>query len=145
MCVCACICVCTNVHVLYGAHIIISMYTVHIHICSSPRTHTSIHTKWFDKRLTPKAGNTFGVKHLSNHLVCMLLCLFCMCVCACIYNCTCMCLYICSGYNYFNVECVCICDIHKHILTDTKWFNNCLMVCMLACLDRVYDIYRMLI
>ena len=60
---------------------IFSMYMVHIYICRGTQTHpTSMHTKWFDKCLTPRAvEDLWG--HLSNHLVCMLLRLVCACVC----------------------------------------------------------------
>ena len=57
-CMCLCRCVCTNGYVVYtyGAHMILSMSMVHIYICSGTQTHTtSMHTKWFDKCLTPRA------------------------------------------------------------------------------------------
>ena len=47
-CVPLCICVCTNVYVVYtyGAHMIFSMYMVHIYICRGTQTHpTSMHPK----------------------------------------------------------------------------------------------------
>ena len=38
------------------ACVILSMYMVHIYICSGTQTRTtSMHTKWFDKCLTPRA------------------------------------------------------------------------------------------
>ena len=84
--VCVCVYVCTNVYGVYtyGAHMILSMSMVHIYMCSGTQTHTtSMHTKWFDKCLTPRAVEELWVKHLSNHLVCMLVCRACMHVCAC--------------------------------------------------------------
>ena len=101
-CMCLCICGCTHVHV--GVYIymvpILSMYMVHICICGSTQTHTSIHTKWFDKCLTPKAGEDPWGQAFVEPLG----------VFAVVPR---------RSYNYFNVHCVCIWDIHKHILAET--------------------------
>jgi len=85
-----CMRVCACVYV-YGSNMIMSMYMLHIYIYiymvliwSFPGTwrmsiyvvvhrDTSIHTKWFDKGLTPRLGKTFGVKH----------CRTTRCVCCC--------------------------------------------------------------
>ena len=74
----------------YGANIIISMYMVHIYIC----TQTSIHTKWVDKCVTPMAGEdrlgqTF-VEPLGVHPVVPRLCVYMLA-----YTNRCIYIYIC--------------------------------------------------
>ena len=103
----------------------ISIYVV-VHTHTHTHT-TSMHTKRFDKCLTPRAvEDLWG--HLSNHLVCMLLRLDSMCACVCIYTFTYGCMYVyllliswfqCTWCAYIGFTQT---DTNRH----TRWFDKCL-------------------